>query len=158
MGIELKCAGEKVPPACPAGGLIDDVPCPDGLGYRRQRKYWNAAKPVQPTIVSRSDSDTVQQDWYFSCGDKSIFLSGYRRYERDATGGWYIAARWYPEVHTLDNVIPIEGVPFPDDVVKEAIEKGYRHMVPPSGFEVFRSGECVMVNVDKGDTVEQTPT
>ncbi|QOX81039.1 hypothetical protein FY034_18860 (plasmid) [Trichlorobacter lovleyi] len=116
------------------------------LGMRRKRTYWNAAKPVQPTIISRSDSDTVQQDWYFSCSDSSIFLSGYRRYERDAGGNWFIAARWYPDAHALDNLIPIEEVPFPDDVVKEAIEKGYGQAMP-EGFEVFRRGQHVLVMV-----------
>jgi len=92
----------------------------------------------------------VQQDWYFSCGDSSVFLSGYRRYERDTIGNWYIAARWYPEVHVLENVIPIEEVPFPDDVVKEAIEKGYDRALP-IGFGVIRLGQRVLMMASPED-------
>ena len=116
------------------------------LAMPRQRKYWNIAKPVQPTIVSRSESDLVLRDWYFSFNDNSVFLSGYRRYERDTAGNWFIAARWYPEVHALDNLIPIEEVPFPDDVVKEAIERGYDQAFL-TGFEIFRQGHAVVVMI-----------
>ncbi len=55
------------------------------LAMRRQRTYNKAFKLIRSTVVSRSDTDAVQQGWYFSCDD-SIFLSGYRRYERDAAG------------------------------------------------------------------------
>ncbi|MGD9687840.1 MAG: hypothetical protein AB7U43_12810 [Desulfobacter sp.] len=122
---------------------ILDLP---SLAMRRQRKYHQVIAPVRPAIVSRSDSDMVQHDWYFSCGEKSIFLSGYRRYELDTAGNWFIAARWYPEVHALGNLIPIEEVPFPDDVIREAIKKGYDRAVP-EGFQVVRSEQNVMVMI-----------
>jgi hypothetical protein len=78
------------------------------------------------TIISRLDtSGNVQQDWYFgrSIFESTIILSGYRRYEKDANGQWFIAKRWYPNTFGLGNMISPEDIPMPEDVVDQAIKE-----------------------------------
>jgi hypothetical protein len=78
------------------------------------------------TIISRQDaSGNVLQDCYFgrSLDETTITLSGYRRYEKDASGQWFIAKRWYPNALRLGNMIAPEDIPLPEDVVEQAIKE-----------------------------------
>jgi hypothetical protein len=77
-------------------------------------------------IISRQDtSGDVLQDWYFgrSIFEPTVILSGYRRYEKDASGRWFIAKRWYPNALSLGNMIAPEDIPLPEYVVEQAIKE-----------------------------------
>jgi hypothetical protein len=78
------------------------------------------------TIVLHQDtSGNALQNWYFgrSIDETQIILSGYRRYEKDATGQWFTAKRWYPQALRLGNMIAPEDIPLLEDVLEQAVKE-----------------------------------